>query len=77
VAVAKAGPTIFSLRNWSEAAYATLAVPDALALALDDDAGGDAEVAELPQPAAASPMNAMASSAPVRTPRFLSGNSIL
>jgi hypothetical protein len=72
-ACVKAGPATFSLRNSSEEAKATLAVPEAAAglLLLDEDAGlllleaGD----ELPQ--AASPMQVMDSKATNRAPFFL------
>jgi hypothetical protein len=46
VAAVNAGFTTFSFRNWSELAYATLAVPDTVvldALALADDAAAVAE----------------------------------
>src|SRR5215469_118962 len=63
LAFSKAGLATLPLRNWSEDAYATLTVFDAAELEpVPEDE-------ELPQPAAASPMQGKANSAATRAPR--------
>ena len=72
---AKAGPAIFSFRYSIEDAYATLAVPVCFGL-LDEPDGAD-EVDELLQPAAASAMHIITSSAAVRAPWFFPGRETI
>src|SRR6185437_7162994 len=78
VAFSKAGPTTFSFRYTSDAAYAMLAVPllavPELGLLLAPPEPPDGE--ELPQPAAASPMQVIAASTPRRAPRLFVRDNI-
>jgi hypothetical protein len=72
----KAGPTIFSLRNWMDDAYARFTVPECFAPLGDevfDVLVELEELGELLQPAAASPMQVMTISAAMTGPRFLPG----